>query len=83
MEKIGDREMQNKSRLYSTALALAEEVLFLILISFTASAAISETWITTNKSYSDYPAIYNNKIIWQDGRNGNFEIFIFDLGTKQ
>ena len=83
MEKIGEREMQNKGRLHSIAFALAVAVLFLILISSTASAAITETRITTNKSYSENPAIYNNKIVWHDDRNGNWDVFIFDLVTKK
>jgi len=41
MEKIGEREMQNKSWLHSTALASPALVLFLILVSSTASAAIT------------------------------------------
>jgi beta propeller repeat protein len=82
MEKIGEREMQNKSRLHSAALASVAAVLFLILISSTASAAITETRITTNKSSSENPAIYNNKIVWQDDRTGNLDIYILDLSTK-
>ncbi len=49
MEKIGEREMQNKSRLHSSALTSIAAILFLILISSTALEAIVEIRITTNE----------------------------------
>ena len=41
-----------------------------------------ETQITTNKSTQRKPAIYENKIVWQDERNGNQDIYIYDLKTS-
>ena len=74
--------MKHKNGLASATLTLLTVVLFLIIISSAASAAITETRITTDKSNSEYPAIYNNKIVWQDDRNGNWDIYIQDLSTK-
>jgi beta propeller repeat protein len=55
---------------------------FLILVSSTASASISETWITNHGTASN-PAIYGNTIVWQDNRNGNWDVYIYDLSTKK
>jgi beta propeller repeat protein len=46
-----------------------------------------ETQITTNESQQDYPAIYGDKIVWQDYRNGNSswsktDIYMYNLSTS-
>lgn len=81
--------MKNKNKLRSLILASLILVLFLILTSSAASAdeqsvspTVTETWITTNKS-AEYPVIYGNNIVWQDSRNGNWDIYVFDLSTKK
>lgn len=55
------------------------------MVSSTASAAsptVTKTQITTHKSAGN-PAIYGNTIVWQDNRNGNWDIYIFDITTKK
>ncbi|AKB79323.1 Cell surface protein [Methanosarcina horonobensis HB-1 = JCM 15518] len=42
-----------------------------------------EYQITTNESYQGNPAIYNDWIVWQDKRNGNQDIYMYDLSTKK
>ena len=42
-----------------------------------------EKRITTNPSASYYPAIYGNMIVWDDDRNGNWDIYVYDLATGQ
>jgi beta propeller repeat protein/parallel beta-helix repeat protein len=37
-----------------------------------------EYQITTNESYQGNPAIYNDWIVWQDNRNGNRDIYMYD-----
>ncbi len=51
----------------------------------TTSAApkITETRITTDKSDQYSPVIHGNKIVWKDDRNGNWDIYIYDLSTKK
>jgi beta propeller repeat protein len=74
--------MENKNKLHSAALASVGVILFLIIVSSTASASISETRITTSGKANN-PAIYGNNIVWQDTRNGNSAIYSFDLSTKK
>lgn len=43
----------------------------------------TETLITTNESYQQEPAIYGDRIAWQDTRNGNYDIYMFTLDTAE
>jgi len=82
--------METRKKLYSIALASVTLILFLILISSTASASdvqnafstITETKITTNGSAND-PTIYDDKIVWQDSRNGFWDIYMYNLSTHK
>ena len=78
--------MKVNKKSYSVTLASAVLILFLILVSSAASAAspsaITETRITNHGTASN-PDIYGDKIVWQDNRNGNWDIYIFDLSTKK
>lgn len=52
-----------------------------------ASPEVNETRITTNVSMKEFPAIYDNRIVWQDYRNGNpgnasWDIYMYDLSTS-
>lgn len=38
-----------------------------------------EIQITSNESYQGDPEIYDNRIVWTDGRNGNQDIYMFTL----
>ena len=42
-----------------------------------------ETQITNGKSNSRYPAIYGNRIVWEDDRNTDCDIYVYDLATHQ
>ena len=41
-----------------------------------------EKQITTNLSAQFSPAIYGNKIVWEDYRNGNLDIYMRKIYTK-
>jgi beta propeller repeat protein len=76
--------MKISKRLNSLAVISAVLVLFLILVLSTASAAsspkITESRITTYGTASA-PDIFGNNIVWQDSRNGNADIYIYDVST--
>ena len=58
--------MKNNIKLHSAALVLVTLILFIILVSSTASAAspmITETRITSHKTASN-PDIYGNNLVW-------------------
>jgi beta propeller repeat protein len=73
-------EMKDKGTFYSATFAVV--ILFLILVSSTASASISETRITTSGKATN-SAIYGNNVVWQDTRNGNSAIYMLDTSTKK
>jgi beta propeller repeat protein len=78
--------MKTDNKLYSVTFASVALILFLVLVSSTATAAspkVTETRITTNPSNSQNPVIYGNNIVWEDDRNGNWDIYIFNLSTKE
>jgi beta propeller repeat protein len=77
--------MKEKSKSFSVALAAKALVLFLVLIPSAASAGpltVTETQITTSGS-AENPAVYGDRIVWVDGRNGGSDIYMYDLSTKQ
>jgi beta propeller repeat protein len=43
---------------------------------------ITETPITTNESGQQNPVIYGDEIVWEDDRNGNWDIYMYDLSTS-
>jgi len=49
-------------------------------LEITDSDAI-EIRITTNSSDQVYPAISGDRIVWQDYRNGNWDVYLYDLST--
>jgi len=42
----------------------------------------AKTQITTNPYSQSYPSIYGDKIVYQDFRNGNLDIYMYDLTTN-
>jgi beta propeller repeat protein len=52
-----------------------------------ASPTVNETQITSNISIKEFPAIYGDRIVWQDYRNGSpgnssWDIYMYDLSTS-
>jgi len=74
--------MKSNKKLFSASLASATVILFLILVSSTASASFTETRITLNTADQTNPSIWSNYIVWQDARNGGHYIYLQNLATK-
>jgi TolB protein len=80
--------MGTKGRIYLAILG------FLFLISFTSAGStasaplvdgqfsLNESQITRNESGQKDPAIYEDKIVWQDERNGNWDVYVYNLSTS-
>lgn len=89
--------MRNKERLYSITLASISLLLFLILISFVASAESSNDNILSNDSIpsdikisqitasgsAQNPDIYKDRIVYSDHRNGKCHIYMYNLSTSE
>ncbi|PIQ83554.1 MAG: hypothetical protein COV75_06855, partial [Candidatus Omnitrophica bacterium CG11_big_fil_rev_8_21_14_0_20_63_9] len=59
-------------------------MLGLIAASPVASAATLRVRpLTTHPSEQQAPAIYQQRIVWQDQRNGSWDIFLYDLSAQQ
>ena len=39
--------------------------------------------ISNNSSWQHWPDVYGNKIVWSDRRNGNDDIYMYDLGQDE
>jgi beta propeller repeat protein len=41
----------------------------------------AEVQVTTNTSLQFHPAVHGTRIVYADGRNGNYDVYTFDLST--
>lgn len=74
--------MKINTILDSLILALVALILFLILISSTTSASINEIRITTSGNAS-FPAIYKDRIVWNEGSWRNSSIYMYNISTHK
>lgn len=51
--------------------------------SFVPDEGLSEFPITTNPEDQKNPALYQDIVVWQDDRNGNWDIYGYDLTTQK
>ncbi len=55
--------------------------LFSLSLFVSPAALGAESQITTSVATQTIPAIYGNNIVWQDSRNGNWDIYAYNLTT--
>ncbi|WP_440946116.1 PGF-pre-PGF domain-containing protein [Methanosarcina sp. T3] len=83
-------------KFYSIALVSAASMVFLLILvsspALATSLLLTETRVTTDESAQLYPAIYGDRIVWTDARNGildeygnvaNLDIYMYDLSTSR
>ncbi len=58
-------------------------IIFLLYLSIPVTALFEIVQITTNAATQSAPAIYDNKIVWNDTRNGNSDIYLYNISTGQ
>jgi beta propeller repeat protein len=46
-----------------------------------ATMALSESRITTSTASQEHPDIWGDRIVWQDNRNGNPDIYLYNVTT--
>ncbi|WP_440948664.1 NosD domain-containing protein [Methanosarcina sp. T3] len=54
-----------------------------VIASTRPQYTLTETQITTNKSNQTQPAIYGDRIVWLDDRNGEYDFYMYDLSTRK
>lgn len=47
-----------------------------------AQVSFTEVQVTTDPNNQIYPAVYGNLIVWIDDRNGNWDIYMYDISTS-
>jgi beta propeller repeat protein len=64
-------------------LGIANGLLVMLLVmNFSSAVKSSEFQITADSSFQQCPAIYGNIVVWGDDRNGNWDIYEYDLSTE-
>lgn len=59
--------------------SISTTMLFLILMARLVTSSANEKPICTDLTDQRYPAISGDRIVWEDYRNGNAGIYLYDL----
>jgi beta propeller repeat protein len=59
--------------------SISATMLFLILMARLVTSSADEKPICTDLNDQRYPAISGDRIVWEDYRNGNPDIYLYDL----
>jgi beta propeller repeat protein len=76
VEKIRKEEKMKLSMIANGLLVM------LLVMDFSSVMKSSEFQITADSNIQQYPAIYGNVVVWKDDRNGNWDIYGYDLSTE-
>jgi beta propeller repeat protein len=64
------------------SLILATALILIVVDELVTRAAVEKP-ICTDIGSERYPAISGNRIVWEDYRNGNADIYLYDLTTGE
>ena len=68
-------------------MALCNRLLLgLLLVALLLLPAAGSAWelrLTDNEGTQRFPSISGQKIVWEDDRNGDWDIYLYDMGTGQ
>lgn len=70
---------RRRTKIREMAIILSFTALFIPLLSVNGS---QEFRITTDRHSQCFPAIYGDIVVWEDDRNGNDDIYGYDLSTS-
>jgi beta propeller repeat protein len=88
LDALKKREFKGDNKMRAVYSGLLTASIIMVLVFPIGSAPFSvqdsnEFSITTNPSNQRSPAIYGNIVVWTDYRNGNCDIYGYDLSTKE
>ncbi|MGB9938963.1 PGF-pre-PGF domain-containing protein [Methanosarcina sp.] len=80
--KVNKAQMTTRG-LNSDLPAIGDRIMSQVSTVQSSLLVINETRVTINESNQSYPAIYGDNIVWADERNGNTDIYSYNLSTSR
>jgi len=71
-----------KSHAIKKLLTMITVAMLILLMNVSGGSVVSEFPITTDSADQRNPAIYGNMVVWMDQRNGNADIYGYNLYTN-
>jgi len=76
------KNMTHRKREYAKIIMIEGILVILLVISFIGSSH-QELQITTDPGRQASPAIYKDIVVWHDSRNGNYDIYGYNVSTEK
>lgn len=58
-------------------------MMFLLTVNISVALAVSPVRITADPQGQSVPAVFGSRVVWQDNRNGNWDIYSYNLDTQR